>query len=51
MRVVPTPPYLEDPGGPAQMFGLEKVLKSLHISKIFIHGAQYGGAGNGTSLP
>ena len=32
MRAVPTPPHPEDPGVPAQMLGLEKVFKSLHIS-------------------
>ena len=33
MRAVPTPPHLGDLGVPVQMLGLEKVLKSLHISK------------------
>ena len=31
--MAPTPPHPEDPGVSAQILGLEKVLKSLHISK------------------
>ena len=33
MRAVPTPTHLEDPRVPAQMLGLEKVIKSFHIFK------------------
>ena len=32
IRVVPTPPHPEDPGVPAQILGLEKILKSLYFS-------------------
>ena len=32
MRAVPTPPHPDDPGVPAQLFGLEEVLKALYIS-------------------
>ena len=32
LKAVPTPPHLEDPGVPAQILGIEKVLQSLYIS-------------------
>ena len=32
LKAVPTPPHLEDPGVPAKILGIEKVLQSLYIS-------------------
>ena len=32
LKAVPTPPPLQDPGVPAQILGIEKVLHSLYIS-------------------